>query len=640
MAPDSRSLPVLRLAPLGLALLLAFSASAALAAKKKPAGPATPSPCTDFYQSVNQPWLSAHPVPSGLSSYSRWNELNIASQLQLQGLLTGKGPPPTGEASRLLADLVASSTDPAAMDAGVRAAAAPLLKQIDAARNPRDLARVIVALHAAGVPVVMGFDALRDTSTGRPVATFHPSGLGLPGPAYYADGTPELKPGLDAYRGYLAEQLRFAGVPEAKAGAQATQAFALEQTLARAMASGGSEPLAPAALAKTYPNLQLAELMQSVGWSPSVVNVSQPVFFHAVDKLLAKPNVSQWQAYLRAQVMHSLAPARGADPRLAYLSALKITAGQELQPVDRLGLLALTDGADLASAAYAETYPAPAQTVRATAIAESVREAMGRAIDRAAWLDAGAKGEARAKLAAMRLAIGQPPESISVAGLAFDRANLATNLMALRRWNLGRSLARLNSAVWPAPVQQWQPVIGYQPTQNRVVVSAAALQPPVIGGGSDAADYGSFGALVGQQLSLAFAEFRERDPSWPARQASLATQYGAYAAGPTAKVNGAGTARQNAADLAGLELAWDALNVRGKPDSAGAKDFFRGWASVWARQDDSLALAAAQPTATQAPSRWRVNGPLANLPAFGQAYACKPGQPMARAAKDTVALWR
>ena len=640
MAPDLRALPA-RLAPLALALLLAGGAGVAVAAKKKPAAAPAASACSDFYQFTNQAWLAAHPLPTGLPSYSRWNELNIAAQQQMLGMLAGKGPAPTGAASRLLADLVASSGDPAAMDAGVRAVAAPLLKQIEGARKPGDIARVVRALHVAGVPVLYGFDALRDEASGRPVATFYPAGIGLPGAAYYADGAPELKPGLDAYRGYLAEQLRFAGVPEAKATEQATQAFALEQALARAMASGAREQLAPAALSKSYPNLKLPDLMQELGWSPATATVSQPAFFHAVDKLLARPNVAQWQAYLRIQLMHSLAAARGNDPRLAYLGALKITSGQPLQPVDRLSLLALADGADLAGAAYAETYPGAATTARATAIAEAVRDAMGRAIDRAAWLDAAGKSDARARLAALRLAIGQPPESVSVADLRFDRGNLASNLLALRRWNLGRSLARLNSAVWPAPVQQWQPVIGYQPTQNRIVVSAAALQAPVIGvEGEAGADYGSFGALVGQQLASAFTEFRERDPAWPAKQSALVAQYSAYAAGPTAKVNGVATARQNAADLAGLELAWDALAAKGAPDAAATKQFFRAWAGVWARQDDGLSLAAAQPNATQAPARWRVNGPLGHLPAFSQAFACKSGQAMARPAKDALAVWR
>ena len=635
MAPVTRS-PLLP----AIALCLAVAASGAMAAKKKPAAPAGPTACTDFYGYVNQPWLAAHPLPAGLPSYSRWNELNLAAQQQLQGLLTGQSGAPAGPASRLLGDLVASHADPSAMDAGVKAVAAPLLKQIDAARKPRDLVRAIAALHAAGVPVLYGFDALRDEASGRPVATFYPSGIGLPGAAYYAEGIPELKPGLDAYRDYLAAQLRFAGIADAKALEQAGHALAIEHKLAAAMAQSGREALAPAALASRFPALQLPSLMQAAGWSPASVTVSQPAYFHAVDKLLARPNPAHWQAYLRAQLMHSLASARGVDPRAGYLGALKIGSGQPLQALDRLSLLALAEGADLASAAYAETALPAARVQRADAIAEGLRAALGRAIDRAAWLDPAAKAEARTRLAALSFAIGHAPETVSVTSLAFDRGNLAANLIALRRWNLARSLARLNSAVWPAPIQQWQPVIGFQAAQNRIVASAAALQPPVHEGGALAADYGAFGALLGQQLSLAFAPDLEKDPAWGARRAALASQYSAYPAAPTAKVNGLGTAAQNAADLAGLELAWDALAAQSKPDPEAAKTFYRAWASVWARQDAALALAAAQPTATQAPSKWRVNGPLANLPAFAQAYGCKSGSAMARASKDTLAVWR
>ena len=102
-------------------------------------------------------------------------------------------------------------------------------------------------------------------------------------------------------------------MPDAKADEQAGRAFALEQALARAMATGPGEQVAPAQLARAYPNLKLTGLMQSVGWSPAAVSVSQPLYFHAVDKLLAKPNLAQWQAYLATQVLHYLAPARGVD---------------------------------------------------------------------------------------------------------------------------------------------------------------------------------------------------------------------------------------------------------------------------------------------------------------------------------------
>ena len=47
----------------------------------------------------------------------------------------------------------------------------------------------------------------------------------------------------------------------------------------------------------------------------------------------------------------------------------------------------------------------------------------------------------------------------------------------------------------------------------------------------------------------------------------------------------------------------------------------------------------AQASTDHAPARWRVNGPLANLPAFGQAHACPARAAMQRAAKDQVSFW-
>lgn len=631
--------PMLR--PFCAALLLCLAAGSVEAKKKPAAAASAPSTCTDFYESVNQPWLSTHPLPAGLPSYSRWNELNIAAQQRLRDLMTGKGPAASGPATRLLEDLVASSADPAAMDAGVRATAQPLLQKVDALRKPRDIARLVADLHAAGLPVLFGFDALRDTGSGQPIASFYPAGLGLPGPGYYQAGAGELKPGLDAYRAYLAAQLKFAGVPESKAAEQAGWAFGIEQSLAKAMSNSGREAYVPATLGKAYGNLYLPDLMLSVGWSPSTITVLQPAFFHALDKQLSKPSVPQWQAYLRAQIMHSLAPARGTDPRLAYLAALRIAPDSSLERVDRLSLLALAEGADLSSAAYSEAYLPPAQQKQAQVIVEAVRAAMGRAIDRADWLSEAGKSSSRSKLGAMRISVGEPAEPIEFASLRFVRDNLAANLLALRRWNLGRSLARLNRALWPAPVHQWQPVIGYQPSQNRLVVSAAALSAPVFEGKSSASDYGALGALAGQQISLAFADYTDADGrALAARQSGLVDQYAAYAATPTTKVNATRMLRQNAADLAAIELAWDAFSVQGNADAEAKKNFFRAWAGVWARQDNPGALADAQQTGSFSPARWRVNGPLVNTPAFAQVFACKPGQAMFKAAKDQQAIWR
>jgi putative endopeptidase len=64
--------------------------------------------------------------------------------------------------------------------------------------------------------------------------------------------------------------------------------------------------------------------------------------------------------------------------------------------------------------------------------------------------------------------------------------------------------------------------------------------------------------------------------------------------------------------------------------------FFEAYAKVWARSnapDDIEATAA-----PQSPAKYRVEGPLANLPEFARTYSCKPGHPMVRA--TPVSIWR
>ena len=53
--------------------------------------------------------------------------------------------------------------------------------------------------------------------------------------------------------------------------------------------------------------------------------------------------------------------------------------------------------------------------------------------------------------------------------------------------------------------------------------------------------------------------------------------------------------------------------------------------------DGQAAATERAATSVHAPGMWRVNGPLMNLPAFGEAYTCKAGSPMV--VTDPVRVW-
>lgn len=635
----------LAIRPLIAVLLISFGSGSAAAVKKPTVlpPPVAPAACADFYNHVNHPWLLAHPLFNGAQSYSRWDEQNSLAEQRTGDLLARSGATNPGIASNLLAALVASAHDQINLDPAAHLTAQPLLAQIDAMRKPRDIPKVIAALHAAGVPAVFGFDALRDAQSGQARLWFYPGGFGLPDPAYYIATDPELQRGVGLYRNYLGELLRFAGVSEDKLAEQANWAFVMEQSLALSMGPATSETFVIDPEQKnSYPARVMTDFTKAQGLSPTQISVQQLAFFRALDTMLEKPSVPQWKAYLRTQVVHALAPALASDLRRPYLAALNmVPAGAVATPASqRLAELTRREAAELLSAAYAETYLSGADQQRAEAIAEAVRVAMGRALERAAWLSPEGKAAARTKLAAMRLAIGKPTDPTSFAGLTLDRTNHAGNVLALRRWNRARSLARLGGAPWPSsPVSHTQPAIGYQAGENQLIVTASALSPPAFDGLSAASGYGSFGALLAQQMSLAFSDFTGNDGlALASRQAGLIAQYSAYPVAGMAMVNGVSMQPQNAADLAAVEIAWDALNAQGTVDLIAQQDFFRAWAAVWARQDMPTALVAAQSVSTFAPAKWRVNGPLVNTPAFAQAFACKAGQPMVSA--NPISIWR
>lgn len=67
--------------------------------------------------------------------------------------------------------------------------------------------------------------------------------------------------------------------------------------------------------------------------------------------------------------------------------------------------------------------------------------------------------------------------------------------------------------------------------------------------------------------------------------------------------------------------------------------FFISWATTWRMnysEEYARLLVNVDP---HSPARYRVNGPLANLPRFAAAFAVAEGQPMALPAENRAHIW-
>ncbi|TWT17596.1 M13 family metallopeptidase [Luteimonas marina] len=656
-----------------LALVLAASdADAQRRAAKKPTTPAITA-CSDFYGFVNKDWLTANTVVSGTGAVSALGQLQQRALLQQRSLLDDAVLNPQNDVQKLLGDFWASGLDEAAVERDGAQPIASLVSRINAIKRSKDVAPSIAALHQVGIPVVFNFTADLDLADlTRHVGYFSQGGLGLPDPAYYTREDADTRALLGRYTEYVEKILQLTGTAPDQLKADMQQVIDLETRIARASKPITSlrDPrenyaLVPVAgFAKQFRQLQLADFLQAQGVSDDSVSMANQDYFTQVDALVRTLKPAQWKVYLRYQIGRAMAPYLSKDFRDAdFQFNGRVLRGQSAPPIRDVQVLDAINraaGPMLAREYVARYLPATTRS-RADTIAGEVRTALGRAVDRNSWMSDAARAEARAKLEKLTIEIGAPARDLDYTVQPMGRTSFGSNMLIASTWHHREEMRRIGrgNADRRWDVLPQQPALAYDLAHNRLIVSAAALQAPVLDMEQDtAAQYGSFGALVGHELSRA-VDTRGRlvdaagavrtwwtpqdESAFNARAGQLAVQYSAYdyPAATGLKVNGTLTRDENVADLAAVELAFDALSTaQPELDNATRESFFRSWAALWREQLSPETATQAASTSVQAPGQWRANGPLVNQPAFAETFKCKAGNAMLRKAEEQVSIWR
>ena len=147
------------------------------------------------------------------------------------------------------------------------------------------------------------------------------------------------------------------------------------------------------------------------------------------------------------------------------------------------------------------------------------------------------------------------------------------------------------------------------------------------------------------KVSPSRAKNAEDSVQFTRRANKLADQFDQYKVGER-HVRGRATLGENIADLGGVVLGYAAFKKTdewkaGQPLNGLTPDqrYFLGYALSWLGQRRPEDLDRQIMTDVHAPEFLRVNGPLANIPEFYQAFGVKPGDAMWRADSVRVAIW-
>jgi len=623
--------------------------------------------CTDFYQFACGGWIAKNPVPADRRSWGRFQEVQERNYAILKRILESTGA--TADADRRkAAEYYAACMDEPAIEAKGLTPVGGDLATIDALANPDDLPVLLAYLHGVGVTALFQFNARTNaTDATQMLAEVDQMGLSLPDETYYLKTDARSVELRTKYAAHVEHMFRLAGQTEENAAQASKSVLAVESRMAQAWLdrvkrrtpSNVLHQMTIAELQALLPVFDWKKYIAATG-APKVqfLNVAVPEYIASLNALITPEHVGELKDYLRWRLLHvsaEMLPKKIADADFDFFR--RTLEGQEVREPRWRQCVAQTDlrmGEALGRAFVEEQFTAQAKA-DALKMVDDIKNAMRADIDAASWMSGETKKAAMVKLNAVVDRIGYPEHWKEYASLRIDKDDALGNMQRAIALDRERSLSKIDQPVDRSEWRMTPPTVNayYSPDRNNINFPAGILQPPFYRSGRDAAvNYGAAGAVIGHELTHGFDDQGRRYDGegnlrdwWTAadgkafeeRASCVADQYSSYTVAGDTHVNGRLTLGENTADNGGVRLALMAYlagpGARNKDKVDGftpEQRVFLGWAQVWCENTRPEAERVKAATNPHASNKYRVNGPLSNMPEFQKAFACKPNAPMVR----------
>ncbi|HEY2380790.1 MAG TPA: M13 family metallopeptidase, partial [Terriglobia bacterium] len=639
----------------------------------------TCKPCDDFYQFVNGAWLKDNPVPA---AYARWGTFQILAEQNLdilRGILqdAAAANAPKGD-EQIIGSFYTSCMDEARIEGLGASPISADLARIDRIRNTSDLQAEFVRLHQEGIPAVFLFGASFDfNDSSRRIAWAVQGGLTLENKDYYTSNDDKSKQTRDEFLKHAARMLELLGDSHDVSAKEAAAILKIETQLAEVSLTPAErrDPKSQlnkrsmAELAAMTPHFSWQDYMAGRGAPPvPLVNIGQPKFFEGFDRMLSSTSVADWKTYLRWHVLHDAAPrlsAKFVDEDFDFFGKT-LTGAKELQPRWRRCVTAADSlVGDALGKVYIEKKFRPEARARMNTMIDNLVSAYRDRLQKSDWMSPATRDQALVKLAAFTRKIGNTERWKDYSSLRLTRDAYYGNVRQAAALEEKRDIDKIEKPVDKGEWSMTPPTVNayYNSSNNEIVFPAGILQPPFFDAGADdALNYGAIGAVIGHEITHGFDDsgsqfdpqgnlrnwWTEADRSkFSSRAECVEEQFSGYQTVDGTNLNGKLVLGESIGDLGGITIAYDALkkSMEGKPRPANIdgftpeQRFFIGWGVVWAmsqRPESERQQALSDPHPL---SRFRVNGPLSNLPEFAAAFGCKAGDTMVRAANRRCQVW-
>ena len=640
----------------------------------------TVNPADDFFAFANGGWIKTHPIPASESGWGvgQLVQEDIYNRLKTINEKAAKEPGADGTISQKIGDFWQSGMDSAAAEKqGLQPLQADL-KTIQEIVNTDQLVSMIASMHKRGMSVAFFDGVYQDDKNSEAYAyQLGQGGLGMPDRDYYFNTDEKSVAVQKAYRHYLYQTFRQLGNDSLQSMSNADKVYQLETRLAKA--SRKIEDLRDPY--KNYNKMSMAGLYRispAIGWQPYLqtlgitkmdsVIVGQPEYMTALSVELKTAPLDDWKNYLRFNLVRkNAAYLDGASFMNSFVYSQSLRGTKEPRPRWKRVLDAEESAiGEALGQLFVKEYFNEEAKARYSKMVEAIRDAYKERIEKLSWMSKETKEKAFAKLRKISKKVGYPDKWKDFSALKIDKGPFVLNMQRAREWWFNYNISKLGKPVdrseWSMTPQTYNAY--YNPSNNEIVLPAGIFAVPGMKDADldDAFIYGYAGAsTIGHEITHGFDDQgRQYDAAgnlknwWQDSDAKqfgdrakkIIQQFNEFMPVDTLHVNGQATQGENIADLGGLLLGIDAFKKtdqykKGEKTNGYTpmQRYFLGYAFGWMYNTRKESIASQLKTDVHAPEKERVNGPMANIPDFYEAFGVKKGDKMFRADSLRVNIW-
>jgi len=642
----------------------------------------TVKPGDDFFLFANNSWFKKNPIPASEQSNGLWQLIRDTINAQVRQICESSAAlkdAPKGSAKQKVGDMFFSGMDSINNNKLGLAALQPELDQIAAINDKATLAKAVAKIHmVSGAPLFNFYVGQDDKQSDKYAIFISQGGLSLPDRTYYVDSDERALKIREKFPVHLKNMFQLMGNDEKKATGSASSFMTLETSLAKASRKREDtrDPL------QNYHKMTVAELQQmtpAFDWNTfftecglqdvDTVIVGQPEVLKALNTMLEKNSMDMWKDYLRYHLVRGLASYLDDNTYKETFSFFSTTLRGVTEPKPRWKRVTdQTNSAlgELIGQVYVDEFLPKGTKEKLTEIGNAIKDVYADRIKNLDWMSDVTKEKALVKLSTIVMKVGYPDKWKDMSSLTVDRSSYARNVMNANEWAMRYMVNKFGNPVrrdeWEMYPQTYNAY--YNPSNNEIVVPGCNIIVPgyervladdailysIIGGSTFGHEithgFDDQGSKYDEKGNLNNWWTSEDSARFYAKTAMIVQQYGEYNPVDSLRINGELTQGENIADLGGIIMGYEAFKKTkqyiDKQVIAGLtpdQRFFLGYALAWMINERPESLAAQVKSDEHSPAKYRVIGPLSNMPEFHETFSIKEGDFMRRSDSLRVKIW-